>query len=400
VWCRRAMIHGWWLGICNWAEAASSLAILSIDSSIGLLDATRHLRRAIRDVRDRVARHTNAWREVGFGGIMGGDRRAMIMVSHAGIDTCEVLDVMRRRWPAVVINARGQEEPTWEMLPDDAAELVQVEYEPLEPVVEAEQALTDHSILHEEAGTNRVWNGVWEYGDVERAFKEAAYVVDIDRLHFHRFSSTPLENNVVIAEWNPKDDRIYYWCNNSFPSFAIQFLAAHLNIHIDKIRVQTFDIGGSFGIKITSYPQMAVCALASKKAGGRPIKWVETRSEHILKEEVDGHRGGPQPGFDDILQGGINAAVVAEVEKPAQRQQNRGGIGRTGRLRKPEVEQGCGDQHAARGQQQPATKKLLVQVIRQPPSGGQTDQAGCAEHEGCDQSRLADRQAVITYQWR
>src|SRR5712692_6874373 len=167
-------------------------------------------------------------------------------------------------------------------LADDAAELVQVEYEPLEPVVEAEQALTDRSILHEEAGTNRVWNGVWEYGDVERAFKEAAYVVDIDRLHFHRFSSTPLENNVVIAEWNPKDDRIYYWCNNSFPSFAIQFLAAHLNIHIDKIRVQTFDIGGSFGIKITSYPQMAVCALASKKAGGRSIKWVETRSEHMV----------------------------------------------------------------------------------------------------------------------
>jgi 2-furoyl-CoA dehydrogenase large subunit len=52
-------------------------------------------------------------------------------------------------------------------------------------------------------------------------------------------------------------------------------------VHIDRIRVQTSDIGGSFGIKITSYPQMAVCALISKKAGGRPVKWVETRSEHI-----------------------------------------------------------------------------------------------------------------------
>jgi CO/xanthine dehydrogenase Mo-binding subunit len=193
-----------------------------------------------------------------------------------------------RDFPMAVGKALYQGEPVAAVvaespsLADDAAELVQVEYEPLEPVVEAEEALTDRSILHEEAGTNRVWNGVWEYGDVERAFKEAAYVVDIDRLHFHRFSSTPLENNVVIAEWNPKDDRIYYWCNNSFPSFAIQFLAAHLNIHIDKIRVQTFDIGGSFGIKITSYPQMAACALASKKAGGRPIKWVETRSEHMV----------------------------------------------------------------------------------------------------------------------
>src|SRR5436190_1393496 len=164
---------------------------------------------------------------------------------------------------------------------DDAAELVQVEYESLDPVVDAEEALQDKSLLHEEAGTNRLWNGVFEYGDVETAFRDSAYMVNIDRLHFHRFSSTPLENNVVIAAWDPKDERLYYSCNNSFPSFAIQFLAAHLNVHIDRIRVETADIGGSFGIKITSYPQMAVCALASKKAAGRPVKWVETRSEHM-----------------------------------------------------------------------------------------------------------------------
>jgi len=167
-------------------------------------------------------------------------------------------------------------------LADDAAELIQVEYEALDPVVDAEEALKDKSILHEDAGTNRVWNGVFEYGDVEKALADAAYVVNIDKMHFHRFSSTPLENNVIIAQWDPKDERIYYSCNNSFPSFAIQFLSAHLNVHIDRIRVQTADIGGSFGIKITSYPQMAVCALASKKCGGRPVKWVETRTEHII----------------------------------------------------------------------------------------------------------------------
>jgi CO/xanthine dehydrogenase Mo-binding subunit len=188
------------------------------------------------------------------------------------------LAVSKVRYQGEPVAAVMAESPS---LADDAAELVQVEYESLDPVIDAEEALKGKSILHEEAGTNQVWSGVFEYGDVEKAFKDAAYVVNIDRLHFHRFSSTPLENNVVIAEWNPKDERIYYWCNNSFPSFAIQFLAAHLNVHIDRIRVETFDIGGSFGIKITSYPQMAVCALASKKAGGRPIKWVETRSEHI-----------------------------------------------------------------------------------------------------------------------
>src|SRR5258705_11505911 len=193
-----------------------------------------------------------------------------------------------RDYPMAVEKTRYQGEPVAAVvakspsLADDAAELVAVEYEPLDPVVDAEEALKDRSILHAEAGTNKVWNGVWEHGDVTKAFKEAAYVVTIDRMHFHRFSSTPLETNVIIGQWDAKDAHIYYWCNNSFPSFALQFLAAHLGIPIDRIRAQTFDIGGSFGIKITNYPQMAVCALASKKAGGRPVKWVETRSEHMV----------------------------------------------------------------------------------------------------------------------
>ena len=189
------------------------------------------------------------------------------------------LAVSKVRYQGEPVAAVVAESPS---IADDAAELITVDYEALDAVVDAEEALKDGSILHEDAGTNRVWNGVFEYGDVEQAFRDAAYVVDIDKMHFHRFSSTPLENNVVIAQWDPKDERIYYSCNNSFPSFAIQFLSAHLNVHIDRIRVQTSDIGGSFGIKITSYPQMAVCALASKKAGGRPVKWVETRTEHII----------------------------------------------------------------------------------------------------------------------
>ena len=191
-------------------------------------------------------------------------------------------------YPLAVSKIRYQGEPlaavvaTSPQIADDAAELVRAEYEPLDVLVDAEEALKDAVLLHEEAGTNRVWGGVFEYGEVEKAFLEAAHIVRIDKMHFHRFSSTPLETNAVIGQWDPKDEHIYYWCNNSFPSFAIQFIAAHLGVPIDKIRVQTFDIGGSFGIKITTYPQMSVCALASKKAGGRPIKWIETRSEHNI----------------------------------------------------------------------------------------------------------------------
>jgi CO/xanthine dehydrogenase Mo-binding subunit len=117
---------------------------------------------------------------------------------------------------------------------------------------------------------------------VEQAFKEAAHVVHIDRLHFHRFSSTPLENNAVIGQWLIKEERIQYSCNNSFPAFAAQFLSPALGVRIDQIGMKSFDIGGGFGIKITNYPYMALCALASRKAGGRPVKWTETRTEHML----------------------------------------------------------------------------------------------------------------------
>lgn len=177
--------------------------------------------------------------------------------------------------PVVAIAAESR------AIAEDAAELVQIDYTPLEPVIDSEQALTTTSLVHDAAGTNTIWNGVWEFGDVEKAFREAAHVVEIDRLHFHRFSSTPLENNAIIAEWDSKDDIISYFCNNSFPTIGLQLLAPALGVHMDQLRCQTHDIGGSFGIKITNYVYMAIVALVSRKAGGHPVKWVETRSEHM-----------------------------------------------------------------------------------------------------------------------
>ncbi len=190
-------------------------------------------------------------------------------------------------YPMAVDKIRYQGEPLAavladsRMLAEDAAELVEVEYEPLPAVVDAETAASDETVLHEEAGTNRIYHDVFEWGEVDRAFQEAATVVSIDRLHFHRFSSTPLESNAIICWWDPTE-KIHFLCNNSFPTFGIQFLAPALGVSLEQIHVETHDIGGSFGIKITNYPQMAACALASRKAGGRPVKWVETRTEHLL----------------------------------------------------------------------------------------------------------------------
>ena len=191
-------------------------------------------------------------------------------------------------YPMAVERVRYQGEPVAAVvaetpaIAEDAAELVRVDYEPLDAVIDGEVAATDKTILHEAMATNVVWNGVFEYGEVDKAFAEAAHVIHIDRLHMHRFSSTPLENNAVIAQWDDNDQRLYFWSNNSFPTIGIQLLAPALHLRMDQVRVQTHDIGGSFGIKITNYPQMAVCALASRKANGAPIKWAETRSEHMV----------------------------------------------------------------------------------------------------------------------
>lgn len=190
--------------------------------------------------------------------------------------------------PMGVEKVRFQGEPvaavvaTSRMAAVDAAELVEVEYQSLMPVMDAETAIRDESVLHEAAGTNRNFHDLFEYGDVDKAFTRAAHVVHIDRLHFHRFTSAPLENNAVIAQWNPRQDRIDFWTNNSFPAFAVQFLSPALGVRIDQMRMQSLDIGGGFGIKITNYPYMAICALASRKCGGRPVKWTETRTEHLL----------------------------------------------------------------------------------------------------------------------
>src|SRR5581483_10520033 len=141
---------------------------------------------------------------------------------------------------------------------EDAAELVQVDYTPLDPVIDTEAALTAKSLVHDAAETNRIWNGVWEFGDVEKAFRDAAHVISIDHMHFHRFSSTPLENVAIIAEWDNKDNHIEFFCNNSFPTIGLQMIAPALGVHIDQIRCQTHDIGGSFGIKINQYTYMTL----------------------------------------------------------------------------------------------------------------------------------------------
>ena len=165
-------------------------------------------------------------------------------------------------------------------LAEDILELVEVDYEVLDPVVNPEKAMESESALvHENVPSNVVWDGKYDYGDVEGAF-EASDLVVKDRLYFHRFTSAPLENAVVIADYDNRWGTLTIWSNTQRPMFNHRFIAHALRFPGEKIRYITPDIGGGFGIKNDIYPYMILMALLAQRAG-KPVKWVETRTEHL-----------------------------------------------------------------------------------------------------------------------
>ncbi|RWA57923.1 xanthine dehydrogenase family protein molybdopterin-binding subunit [Mesorhizobium sp.] len=177
--------------------------------------------------------------------------------------------------PVVCIVARSPE------IGVDAGELVHIEYEPLPVVIDVEDAITDNAVIHKESGTNLVWGGKFDWGDVDGAFASAAHVVEIDKLYFHRFSSTPLECCGVIACWD-RDDGVDFLTGLMQPGITQQYIAPVLGLPPEKIRIRTRDIGGAFGVRQGIFTYMTLAAIASRMVGGRSVKWAETRSEHLV----------------------------------------------------------------------------------------------------------------------
>ncbi len=163
----------------------------------------------------------------------------------------------------------------------DAAELVEVDYEPLQVIVDAETALKDDVILHDDAGSNVVWTGVFDWGDFEGAIAEADHVVKIERLHFDRFSSTPLECSGVLAEYNRGTGQWTLYGNHQMPGVGAIWMAPALRVGIDKLRFVSQDIGGAFGNKICLHPQYVACCLLSRKLN-RPVQWTEWRTDQHM----------------------------------------------------------------------------------------------------------------------
>jgi 2-furoyl-CoA dehydrogenase large subunit len=191
------------------------------------------------------------------------------------VDLCMAVDKVRFQGEPVVAIAA-----TSAAIAADAAELVRIDYEPLPAVMDAVESLQGNTLLHEQVGSNRVFSDVFEWGDVEGAFAAADVVVRIDHLKFHRFSSTPLEGYAARVTWEP-GGRVDMLCNLIQPGVAMKFIAPALGVSPEQLRIRTQDIGGGFGIKQNLYPYLVVAALVSRKAGHRPVRWAETRTEHL-----------------------------------------------------------------------------------------------------------------------
>ena len=179
-------------------------------------------------------------------------------------------------------------------LAEDAAELVQVDYEPLPSVTDTAAALAaDAPKLHEDAPGNVATDRTFSFGPVRHAFERADHVVS-GEYSFPRYSSMPMECYSVVARWQDDPDGIgpavEAWANFHGPFSMVPVLAGALGLPVSRLRLHVpADIGGSFGIKAGIYPYVALMALASRHAG-QPVRWTEDRIEHLLASSAGADR--------------------------------------------------------------------------------------------------------------
>ena len=161
----------------------------------------------------------------------------------------------------------------------DATEQVVVEYDPLPVVVDPERALEEGSpLVWEQFGTNKTHEWGISGGDVDAALAEADAVVE-QRLVNHRTAGAPIEPRGVLAD--PRGDAITLYSATQIPHIARFLLSGMTATPEDKLRVVAPDVGGSFGSKLQVYGEEAL-AVALAKRLGRPVKWIETRSENMM----------------------------------------------------------------------------------------------------------------------
>src|SRR3954454_15512959 len=160
----------------------------------------------------------------------------------------------------------------------DAAEQIVVEYDELPAVVDPEKALEDGApLVHEDIGTNKTHEWALGGGDMDAAMGEADKVIE-RRIVNHRTAGAAIEPRGCIADW--RAGSVTLWTSTQIPHLVRLFLAGELGVSEEKIRVVAPEVGGGFGSKLNHYAEEVLACYLSRKLG-RPVKWLETRSENL-----------------------------------------------------------------------------------------------------------------------
>jgi CO/xanthine dehydrogenase Mo-binding subunit len=163
---------------------------------------------------------------------------------------------------------------------EDAIELIAVDYEPLEVVADPAKAMEPASpLVIEEKGTNVMLQRVFTWGEVDEAFRDADRVFT-EKFRWNRLGANPLETFGVIAQWDPVARSLTLRAGVQSATHFGLGRAAALGLPSNKVRVIPHPHGGSFGGK-GGTRGTDVTALLTRKAGGRPVKWIEDRAEYL-----------------------------------------------------------------------------------------------------------------------
>ncbi len=164
---------------------------------------------------------------------------------------------------------------------EDGVELVEVEYEPLTPVLSAEEGAKPGSpVIHEEWGDNLMLNGsLIESGEVDKAFSEADVTVK-GRFQMNRHCAAPLEARAVVAFHDPVLKQMTVWTSSQMPHMVRTKIAEAIDYPEHTIRVISPDVGGGFGLKCHIFPEELILSLLTREIG-RPLKWIEDRRENL-----------------------------------------------------------------------------------------------------------------------
>jgi carbon-monoxide dehydrogenase large subunit len=199
----------------------------------------------------------------------------------------------------------------------DALALIDVEYEPLDPVVDARTALDDGTPVIRDDLEGKQDNHIfdWEAGDAaatERIFAAADVTVAQDML-YPRVHPAPLETCGVVADHDPVTGKLTVWVTSQAPHAHRTLLSMVTGIPEHRVRVISPDVGGGFGNKVPIYPAY-VCAVVGSMVTGAPVKWTEDRSENLMATAFarDYHMRGELASTSDGKMLGLRVRVLAD----------------------------------------------------------------------------------------